>query len=123
MSFLKEIAEHDIKNLTKGVDVRSDERLIVEETVSSLIQVKQFLFPLMNNKMEIIADFLKELLLIIGKDHTLAEKIALCSSSNMALQNMYYNISNRGDTTEEKSRMQYLMELILFRVMERKTSV
>ncbi|RIA93442.1 hypothetical protein C1645_819410, partial [Glomus cerebriforme] len=103
MNFLKKIAEHDIKNLINGVDDHSDERLIQEDAVASLIQVKQFLFPLMNkNKIESITGFLDELLLVIKKDHTLGEKIALCNSSNMALQNMYNNIQNRGEVTKEK---------------------
>ncbi|GBB96188.1 hypothetical protein RclHR1_00270034 [Rhizophagus clarus] len=102
LSFLKKIAEHDIKNLINGVDDHSDERLIQEDAVSSLIQVKQFLFPLMNKNMEDISDLLKELLSVIKKNHTLGEKIALCNSSNMALQNMYNNIQNRGEVTKEK---------------------
>ncbi|PKK71632.1 hypothetical protein RhiirC2_849031 [Rhizophagus irregularis] len=100
--FLKNIAEHDIKNLINGVDDHSDERLIQGDTVSSFIQVKQILFPLMNKNMEAISDLLKELLNVIKKNHTLGEKIALCNSSNMALQNMYNNIQNRGEVTKEK---------------------
>jgi hypothetical protein len=104
VGFLKEIAEHDIKNLINGVDDLSDERLIQEDTVSSLIQVKQFLLPLMSkkNKMKDIASFLDALSNIIKKNSTLGEKIALCNSSNMALRNMYKNISNRGEVTKEK---------------------
>src|SRR6266542_1325078 len=103
MAFLRKIAQHDIKNLINGVDDHSDERLIQEDTVSSLIQVKQFLFPLMEkNKMETIYDFLELLLNVIKKNSTLGEKIALCNNSNMALQNMYNNISNRGEVTKEK---------------------
>ncbi|RIA99608.1 hypothetical protein C1645_849990 [Glomus cerebriforme] len=104
INFLKEIAEHDIKNLINGVDDHSDERLIQEDTVSSLIQVKQFLLPLMNkkNKMRDITSFLDALLNIIKKNSTLGERIALCNSSNMALRNMYKNISNRGEVTKEK---------------------
>ncbi|RIA81638.1 hypothetical protein C1645_547708 [Glomus cerebriforme] len=104
ISFLKEIAEHDIKNLINGVDDHSDERLIQEDTVTSLIQVKQFLLPLMNknSKMRDIAGFLDALSNVIKKNSTLGEKIALCNSSNMALRNMYKNISNRGEVTKEK---------------------
>jgi hypothetical protein len=101
LSFLKKIAEHDIKNLINGVDDHSDERLIQEDAVSSLIQVKQFLFPLMNRNMETISD-LEELLNVIKKNHTLREKIAFCNSNNMALQNMYNNIQNREEVTKEK---------------------
>ncbi|PKY48629.1 hypothetical protein RhiirA4_525636 [Rhizophagus irregularis] len=48
LSFLKKIAEHNIKNLFIGVDDYSDEGLIQEDTVSSLIQVGQYLLPFMN---------------------------------------------------------------------------
>src|SRR5204863_6809120 len=81
----------------------SDVTLIQDDTVSSLIQVKQFLFPLMNkNKNEGFAGFLVALQHVIKKNSTLGEKIALCNSSNMALRNMYENISNRGEVTKEK---------------------
>ncbi|PKC60440.1 hypothetical protein RhiirA1_539838, partial [Rhizophagus irregularis] len=102
LSFLKKIAEHDIKNFINGVDDYSDEKLIQEDTVSSFIQVKQFLFPLMNKNMETISDLLKQLLNVIKKNHTLGEKIALCNSCNMTLQNMYNNIQNRGEVTKKK---------------------
>ncbi|PKY54759.1 hypothetical protein RhiirA4_548384 [Rhizophagus irregularis] len=102
LSFLKKIAEYDIKNLINGVDDHSDERLTQEDTVSSLIQVRQLLFPLMNKNMDSISGLLKELLNVIKKNHTLGEKIALCNSINMVLRNMYNNIQNRGEVTKEK---------------------
>ncbi|PKK65362.1 hypothetical protein RhiirC2_68609 [Rhizophagus irregularis] len=103
ISFLKEIAEHDIKNLIYGVDDHSDERLIQEDTVSSLTQVKRFLLPFMNiNKKKTIKSFLDSLSDIIDENPTLGEKIALCISRNMALQNIYNNIQNRGEVTKEK---------------------
>ncbi|PKC63659.1 hypothetical protein RhiirA1_537611, partial [Rhizophagus irregularis] len=102
LSFLKKIPEYDIKNLINGVDDHSDERLTQEDTVSSLIQVRQLLFPLMNKNMDSISGLLKELLNVIKKNHTLREKIALCNSINMVLRNMYNNIQNRGEVTKEK---------------------
>ncbi|PKY35740.1 hypothetical protein RhiirB3_504612, partial [Rhizophagus irregularis] len=103
ISFLEEIVEHDIKNLINGVDDHSDERLVQEDTVSSLIQVKQILLPFMNkNRRDDIAGFLASLSNIIKKNPTLGEKIALCNSCHMALRNMYKNISDRGEVTKEK---------------------
>ncbi|PKY60054.1 hypothetical protein RhiirA4_550542, partial [Rhizophagus irregularis] len=103
ISFLKEIAEHDIKNLINGVDDHSDERLIQEDTVSSLIEVQRFLLPFMNNnKKETIKSFLDSLSDVINENPTLGEKIALCNSCNMALRNMYQSIENRGEATKEK---------------------
>ncbi|CAG8458228.1 27153_t:CDS:2 [Dentiscutata erythropus] len=102
--FLRSVAEHDIKNLINGVDDHSDERLIQEDTVSSLIQVKQFLLPLLNANSLSLKQFLHELRGITDANPSLGSKIALCNSSNMALQNMYNNISNRGEVTKEKIR-------------------
>jgi hypothetical protein len=103
MKFLIKIADHDITNLINGVDDHSDEKLIQESTVSSLIQVKQCLFPLMSEKKEKTIEYvLDELLAVIKKNANLGEKIALCNNSNKALQNMYYNILNRGEVTKEK---------------------
>ncbi|GBC14841.2 hypothetical protein GLOIN_2v1788049 [Rhizophagus irregularis DAOM 181602=DAOM 197198] len=103
ISFLKIIAEHDIRNLFNSVDVHPDEGLIQEDTFVSLIQVKRFLLPFMNiNKKETIVGFLDSLSDVIDENPTLGEKIALCNSRNMALQNMYNNIQNRGEVTKEK---------------------
>ncbi|CAG8443124.1 10027_t:CDS:10 [Scutellospora calospora] len=103
--FLRSVAEHDIKNLINGVDDHSDERLIQEDTVSSLIQVKQFLLPLLNSAESLsLEQFLQDLRGITDTNPSLGSKIALCNSSNMALQNMYNNISNRGEVTKEKIR-------------------
>ncbi|CAI2194854.1 13146_t:CDS:2, partial [Funneliformis geosporum] len=102
IDFLKNIADHDITNLINGVDDHSDENLIQEDTVTSLIQVKQFLMCLMKKNMDTVADVLKVLLNVIKTNPTLGDKISLCSNSNMALQNMYNNISNRGEVTKEK---------------------
>ncbi|CAG8532664.1 1628_t:CDS:2 [Scutellospora calospora] len=103
INFLRSVAEHDLKNLINGVDDHSDERLIQEDTVSSLIQVKQFLIPLMNAASTLTLDtFVQELLKIAELNPTLSRKVTLCNSNNMALQNMYANISNRGEVTKEK---------------------
>ncbi|GBC14226.1 hypothetical protein GLOIN_2v1789429 [Rhizophagus irregularis DAOM 181602=DAOM 197198] len=103
ISFLEEIAEHDIKDLINDEDDHSDERLVQEDTVSSLIQVKQILLPFMNkNKKDDIASFLASLSNIIKKNPTLEEKIALCNGCHIALRNIYKNIPDRGEVTKEK---------------------
>ncbi|CAG8762326.1 20276_t:CDS:2, partial [Dentiscutata erythropus] len=99
LEFLQTIAEHDIKNLINGVDDYSDERLIQEDTVSSLIQVKQLVVQLMNRSNK-IDEFLKVLRKISQENPSLPNKITICAGFNMALQNM--NISNRGEVTKEK---------------------
>ncbi|GES73776.1 hypothetical protein GLOIN_2v432849 [Rhizophagus clarus] len=103
ISFLKEISEHYIKNLINGMDDYSDEILAEEDTLSSLIQVKQFLLLFMSkNKTESITSFLASLSNFINKNPTLGGKIALCNNCNMKLRNMYKIIENRGEITKEK---------------------
>jgi hypothetical protein len=102
IGFLRTIAEHDMKNLINGVDEHSDTRLIQEDTVSSLIQVKQCLLPLMNKTNLTLDGFLKDLNEIVDNNPSLASKLTLCNSNSMALQNMYKTISNRGEVTKEK---------------------
>jgi hypothetical protein len=102
IKFLRTIAEHDMKNLINGVDEHSDTRLIQEDTVSSLIQVKQCLLPLMNKTNLTLDRFLKDLNEVVDKNPSLASKLTLCNSNSMALQNMYKTISNRGEVTKEK---------------------
>ncbi|CAG8836683.1 16766_t:CDS:2, partial [Racocetra persica] len=103
LDWLRTIADHDIKNLINGVDDHSDERLIQEDTVSSLIQVKQFLLPIMINAENFsLEQFLDEIRNVAETNSSLASKIILCNCNNMALQNMYAAISNRGEVTKEK---------------------
>jgi hypothetical protein len=103
--FLHKIADHDIKNLINGVDESSDERLIQEDTVSSLIQVKQFLLPLLKTAEKLsLKGFLDEISAITQQNAKLGNKVALCNSNNMALQNLYNSISNKGEVTREKIR-------------------
>ncbi|CAG8479091.1 963_t:CDS:10 [Gigaspora margarita] len=103
LEWIRSIADHDIKNLINGVDDHSDERLIQEDTVSSLIQVKQFLLPIMiNAEVFSLEEFLNEIQNVTATNSSLASKITLCNCNNMALQNMYAAISNRGEVTKEK---------------------
>jgi len=120
IDFLKNIADHDITNLINGVDDHSDEKLIQEDTVTSLIQVKQFLIPLMKNKMESVADVLDMLINVIKSNPNIGEKISLCSNSNMALQNMYNSISNRGEVTKEKIKNAVKNGIYIFKPMRRR---
>ncbi|UZO02840.1 uncharacterized protein OCT59_021318 [Rhizophagus irregularis] len=84
--FLKKNLEFDTRNLI-NCEYYSDE----ETRISSLIQIKQCLFSLMNKNIESIAGLLKELLIVIRKNHNIGEKIALCKSSQ-----------NPGKVTKEK---------------------
>ncbi|CAG8477178.1 1481_t:CDS:10, partial [Racocetra fulgida] len=86
LNWLRSIADHDIKNLINGVDDHSDERLIQEDTVSSLIHVKQFLLPIMLDAENFsLEEFLKEIRNVAETNSSLATAI-----------------SNRGEVTKEK---------------------
>ncbi|RGB27321.1 hypothetical protein C1646_769275 [Rhizophagus diaphanus] len=99
--FLYKIAEYDIKNLVNSVDESSYE----EDKVSSLIQVKQFLLPLLKSVERLsLKKFLIEISNITQQNAKLGSKVALCSSNNMALQNLYNSISNKEESTREKIR-------------------
>ncbi|CAG8732687.1 37525_t:CDS:10, partial [Gigaspora margarita] len=118
LDFLQTIAEHDIKNLINGVDDFSDERLIQEDTMSSLIQVKQLVMQLMN-KASKIGEFLKVIQKISQETPYLPNKITVCAGFNMALQNMLRNISNRGEVTKEKIQNAVLIGTYTFEKVDK----
>ncbi|CAJ0853177.1 12352_t:CDS:2 [Entrophospora sp. SA101] len=103
VTFLKSIEGHDIKNLINSVDDHSDERLIQEDTVSSLIEVKQFLIPLLDvAKKRSVKEFVEEIGKVIKKNPKLTNNIVLCNNNCMALENMYKNIDQKSEVTKEK---------------------
>jgi hypothetical protein len=105
IDFLYKIAEHDIKYLINTVDESADERLIQEDTISSLIQVKQFLLPLLKSAERLsLKKFLIEISSITQQNAKLGSKVSLCSSNNMTLQNLYNRISSKEETTMGKIR-------------------
>ncbi|CAJ0901056.1 6354_t:CDS:10 [Entrophospora sp. SA101] len=103
VSFLQSIAEHDIKNLINGVEEHSDGSLVQEDTVSSLIQVKQSILPLMKSSQNLtLKDFIKELSSISKANPSLSKKVELCNGHHMELKNFYNNISNKGEAARAK---------------------
>src|SRR5438128_562596 len=103
LNWLDGVESGDLKNIINGVDDHSDERLIQEDTVSSLIEVKQFLTPLKSREKRLgIHGFLKRLCELTKKNKLLVERIALCNGNCSALINLYNNINNRGEITKER---------------------
>ncbi|KAF0485179.1 e3 ubiquitin-protein ligase [Gigaspora margarita] len=106
INFLQELVGHDLKNLINGADDHSDERLIQEDTVSTFIQVKQILEPLLSKNEDTaqlaVDKFVKSLVDIIKTNTSLDSKLRLCNAHTQALKNMYKNISKRGEVTKEK---------------------
>ncbi|CAG8466565.1 13541_t:CDS:10 [Ambispora gerdemannii] len=111
ISWLQTIVKSDLRNLINGVDEKRD---VQEETVATLLEVKQFLEPLMNDMVKlskegratltIITKFLEHVRGLISKNNSLPEKVTQCCSSSLALQNIYSSILNRGEETKERIR-------------------
>ncbi|CAI2175317.1 7490_t:CDS:2, partial [Funneliformis geosporum] len=99
LEFLKDKTDDDLKNLINGVDEHSNTRLIQEGTISSLIQIKQFVYPLMNDPNLVMDTLLKEFNYI---NPSLASKLSLINSNVMAIKNMYKSIYNKVEYTKEK---------------------
>ncbi|RIB04310.1 hypothetical protein C2G38_2222712 [Gigaspora rosea] len=103
VKWLRSIAEHNIKNLINSVDDQSDERLIQEETMSSLIQVHQVLVPLIKSDETLtVKKLLRKLTLIVETNPKLGQKIELCNCNRKALENLVKNIDNKTEVTQER---------------------
>ncbi|CAG8581260.1 17097_t:CDS:2, partial [Acaulospora morrowiae] len=107
IKFLKSLVGHDLKNLINGVDDHSDERLMQADTVSTFIQVKSILEPLLVKGSKdvsghLINMFLSKFLKVTESNPLLANKVKLCNSNYQALKNMYENLSKRGEITKQR---------------------
>ncbi|CAG8651961.1 17470_t:CDS:2, partial [Acaulospora morrowiae] len=105
--FLRSLVGHDLKNLINGVDDHSDERLMQADTVSTFIQVKSILEPLLDrgskdSSNNSINEFLLKFLKVTEGNPLLVSKVRLCNSNHQALKNMYENLSKRGEITKQR---------------------
>ncbi|CAG8447585.1 8222_t:CDS:10, partial [Acaulospora morrowiae] len=102
------------------VDDQSDTKLLQENTVATLIEVNEALTPLSKELPRSSIDSFLNCLSEVSKKHSsLALKIGYCSSHNLTLQNMYRNISNRGDVTKERIKKVATIGLYTFQHVER----
>ncbi|RIB24539.1 hypothetical protein C2G38_2168271 [Gigaspora rosea] len=93
-------AEYNIKNLINSVDDQSDERLIQEEAMSSLIQVHQVLVPVIKSDETLtVKRLLRKLALIVETNPKLGQKIELCNCNRKVLKNLVKNIT---EITQER---------------------
>ncbi|CAG8527784.1 28589_t:CDS:2, partial [Racocetra persica] len=114
LTWLYTVAEVDLRNLMNSVDDGSEDREVQENTIASLIEVKTFLVPLMNSMRKlykegnpthtIIYKFLDQIRDIASKNPSLSQKISQCCLSNLAIQNVYFSILNRGEATKIRIR-------------------
>ncbi|PKC06092.1 hypothetical protein RhiirA5_501638, partial [Rhizophagus irregularis] len=118
MISLQIIDRFGIKYLINYTDL--SEKLIQEgqeDTISSLIQVKHLLFPLMNkDKIENVDELLKGLWLVIEKDSTIVKKITLCNNIRV----MYDYTLNRDEVTKERIKNIVLNGTYVFACDEKK---
>ncbi|KAF0511752.1 e3 ubiquitin-protein ligase [Gigaspora margarita] len=99
---LRNLIGMNLTNLTNAVDDQSDTKPL-KEAVTALIEVNKVLEPLNEDAAKLsIIEFLNRLCEISKKNPSLAGKIRLCGSNNLALQNMYRNMSNKGEVTKER---------------------
>ncbi|CAB4390800.1 unnamed protein product [Rhizophagus irregularis] len=121
MVFLQIIGKFDTRKLLNYVNSVDKHLDIQEDTISSLIQVEQFLFPLMNkDKVENIDELLKELQDVIIKNSSLGGKVALCNNYSMTLRMTYNTILKRGEITKENIKNIVLNGIYIFVRDERK---
>ncbi|CAG8574000.1 16629_t:CDS:10, partial [Gigaspora margarita] len=103
LSLANEFIEFLLKKLIGTVDDQSDTKPLKEATVAALIEVNKALKPLNETAAKLsITEFLKRLREVSQKNPSLAGKIGLCGSNNLALQNMHRNITNKGEVTKER---------------------
>lgn len=99
--FIRQTLDDDFRNFIDAVEEQS-EQTIDESTVSDLIQVKQFLQPLLRqtfNEPQEFFDSTKKSMQKEGKD--IAGKIHQCSVNLHGLKALYQHVANRGQLTKE----------------------
>ncbi|CAG8668949.1 16531_t:CDS:2, partial [Acaulospora morrowiae] len=116
----KELVGRDLTNLINAVDDQSSTKLLRENTVVALIEVNKALDPLSKEASRSSIDsFLDCLSEVSKKNPSLTTKIITCNTHNLALQNMYRNIANRGEVTKEKIKNVVTIGLYTFQHVER----
>ncbi|ORX89605.1 hypothetical protein K493DRAFT_410326 [Basidiobolus meristosporus CBS 931.73] len=103
LQFLTAVVENDLRNIINGVDDYDDARVIQEETIFSMIEVQRSLKPVLQAIHTWREAPLLNMLQEIARDNpVLHSRISLCAANNVALQNLYNNIANRGEATKDK---------------------
>lgn len=101
IDFLQSVVNEDIRNLIDAVEEHS-EQYVMESTVSSLIDVKRFLQPLLKQKcddnIQTFFNVMKKSMKTIGLDG-IEKKIKACSSNVHSLKALYNYVANRGEHT------------------------
>ncbi|XP_052068615.1 uncharacterized protein LOC127707897 [Mytilus californianus] len=102
LNFLNEVVDEDIRNLIDAVEEHS-EQYVRESTVSDLIEVKRFLYPILKKTYE---GDLTNFFSLLRKQLTsgaknIPAKIHDCRDNLHTLRSLYKNVANRGERTKE----------------------
>ncbi|XP_053401074.1 uncharacterized protein LOC123550673 [Mercenaria mercenaria] len=105
ITFLRSIVEEDIKNLIDAVEDISEQQ-VRESTVSALIEVKQFLHPLLLSKSkrncgEFFQTLEKQTKFSRTNSASLPQKVEDCIQNLHNLKSLYNGVANRGEQTKE----------------------
>ncbi|XP_069124642.1 uncharacterized protein [Argopecten irradians] len=107
VEFLREVVNEDLRNLIDAVEEHS-EQFVSESTVSDLLDVNQFLYPVLK------ADFDQNIKAFIGaftrsykncRVERVPAKIHMCMDNVHSLRSLYYNVANKEENTKEVIKM------------------
>ena len=102
LSFLEEVIDEDIRNLIDAVEEHS-EQYVRESTVSDLIEVKRFFYPILKKTYgNGFTDFFALLRNQLTSGFSnIPAKIEDCMENLHTLRALYKNVANRGERTKE----------------------
>ncbi|XP_067665929.1 uncharacterized protein [Haliotis asinina] len=103
LDFIEEIKHEDLRNLIDAVEEHS-EQSVQEVTVSSLIDVRRFLRPLIECSLEhSVLEFLQTVQKSIETNELtkLDNKLRECNTNLHGLRSLYHNVANRGEVTKD----------------------
>ncbi|XP_060554247.1 uncharacterized protein LOC132715276 [Ruditapes philippinarum] len=105
IKFISNILDEDIKNLIDAVEDISEQQVQVS-TVSALIEVKQFLYPLLRSKdvksiYELFQLLEKQTNVSKTNSSSLPQKMEDCKQNLHNLKSLYNGVANRGEQTKE----------------------
>ncbi|CAG8444408.1 26262_t:CDS:10 [Dentiscutata erythropus] len=112
--FIKFLLEKLIgNNLTNFIN---DTKPLKEATVAALIEVNKALKPLNENAAKLSTiEFLNRLHEVSQKNPSLAGKIKLCGSNNLAIKNMHLYITSKGEVTKERIKNAATIGIYIFK--------
>ncbi|OWF52739.1 uncharacterized protein LOC110447384 [Mizuhopecten yessoensis] len=107
VAFLREVLNEDLRNLIDAVEEHS-EQFVCESTVSDLIDIKQFLLPVLkmdfeHNVRAFIDAFTRSYATCRVKQ--IPAKIRMCMDNVHSLKSLYYNVANKEENTKEVIKM------------------